>query len=182
MGDPTLEQKIEAVLFFKAAPVNLSVLEKMLTVTQIEIIDAITALTTRLSSGATRVLNTGDEVCLVVAPELTNTVEIIRKDDLKRDIGKAGAETLSIVLYRAPVTRGEIDRIRGVNSAYILRNLEVRGLVARNTNSKRVEYTITPALLQHLGVTSKQQLPQYETILNTLDTFEAAKAAEEGAL
>jgi segregation and condensation protein B len=135
----------------------------------------------RLESGATRVLESDTELSLVTAPEHDTLIEQVRRDELKRDIGKAGAETLAIVLYRGPVTRGEIDRIRGVNSAYILRNLMTRGLVEKGSNPKRTEYQVTLDLLAHLGITHKNQLPQYETILNQLDSFEQAiTATNEG--
>lgn len=181
MAGPPLEQKVEAILFFKAAPIKLVTLCKTLDISVDELQTACQTLNSRLQEGATRLLLTDTEISLVVAPELTTTIEEIRKDDLKRDIGKAGAETLAIVLYRGPIARGEIDRIRGVNSAYILRNLQVRGLIERGSNSKRIEYQITPALLQHLGITQKKELPQYEQILNTLDAFEASKEAEAAA-
>jgi segregation and condensation protein B len=122
-----------------------------------------------------RLLEAGTLVALVTAPELAETLETLRKEELKRDIGKAGAETLSIILYRGALSRVDIDYIRGVNSSFILRNLMMRGLVARTQNPKDTRtfvYDITPELLQLLGVTSRNQLPDYEMILTKLDQFE----------
>lgn len=179
--ETSLDQQLEAILFYKAQPVTKRELCKVLEVDETTLTSAAQALSERLNTGATRLLESDTELTLVTASEHDALIEQLRRDELKRDIGKAGAETLAIVLYRGPVTRGEIDRIRGVNSAYILRNLMTRGLVEKGSNPKRVEYQITSDLLAHLGITSKQQLPQYEDILNQLNVFEeVAETTENG--
>ena len=117
---------------------------------------------------------TEKEVQLVAAPELDELIESLRRDELNRDIGKAGAETLAIILYREPISRAEIDLIRGVNSTFILRNLMVRGLVSREVcpdESRSYRYSITPALLAHLGITKKTDLPDWEAAMMKLDTY-----------
>jgi len=100
-------------------------------------------------------------------------IESLRKQDLTGDIGKAGAETLAIILYREPVARVEIDRIRGVNSSFILRNLLMRGLITRESiTGHGYQFRISPSLLQHLGVTNKRELPQFSEFMNAVDTFD----------
>lgn len=170
--ETTLDQKLEAMLFYKAQPMAKKELLKLLDIDEAALQEAVEMLAQRLEAGATRLLVSDTELSIVTAPEHDNLIESLRRNELKRDIGKAGAETLAIVLYRGPVTRSEIDRIRGVNSAYILRNLMTRGLVEKGSNPKRTEYQITSDLLAHLGITNKRQLPQYETILNQLAVFE----------
>ena len=173
--EPSLDQKIEAILFYKSSPVKLTELVKLLSVTPEECVEALAVLSDRLLSGATRLVLTQTDATLVTAPDLTDLIEQLRKDEQKRDIGKAGAETLAIILYRGPISRGEIDRIRGVNSGYILRNLSVRGLIERGSNPKKVEYQITPLLLQHLGVTDRQSLPGFDVIMNQLEAYQRSK-------
>ena len=93
-----------------------------------------------------------------------------------RDLGKAGSETLAVVLYRGPVSRADIDYIRGVNCAFILRNLQVRGLVQRISNPKNARsflYEATPDLLKHLGVTEITSLPDYQAMRDELEKFES---------
>src|SRR6056297_3620039 len=172
MSEVSTDLQLEAILFFKAQPVAKRELLKLLELDEAALQTTVQTLGQRLQSGATRLLESDTELSIVTAPEHDTLIENLRRNELKRDIGKAGAETLAIVLYRGPVTRGEIDRIRGVNSAYILRNLMTRGLVEKGSNPKRTEYQITSDLLAHLGITHKNQLPQYEQILNQLDTFE----------
>lgn len=177
MNETSLLLKLEAVLFFKAEPVKKKELCTILEATEESLIDTIATLSTKLEKGATRLVQTDTEVVLSVAGEYSELIESIRRNDLKKDIGKAGAETLAIVLYRGPISRSELDRIRGVNSGYIMRNLTTRGLVERTENTKRVEYRITPALLQHLGVSQKDQLPDFTQTMAHLEQYEADQSA-----
>lgn len=174
---------IEGLLFYKSAPQKKQTILKLFEITEEELAGAIATLHTRLTTGATRLLETTDEIQLVTAPELAPIIETLRKNELKADIGKAGAETLAIILYQEPITRAEIDRIRGVNSSFILRNLMIRGLVARTHNKNRggFEFTISPALLAHLGVTHKGQLPDFAQVANALEQFGAEVVAEASA-
>ncbi len=180
----TLDQQIEGMLFYRSGPVKLTELQKTFEITAEDLKPALETLSKRLESGGTRLLQTDKEVQLVTAPELDQLIETLRKEELKRDIGKAGAETLAIILYREPVSRAEIDQVRGVNSAFILRNLLVRGLIARETNpkdSRSFNYRSTSELLQHLGITKKEDLPEYGNIMNQLDTYVSGLELEDTA-
>ena len=170
-----LSEMIEGVLFYKAAPMKIAALARFFEVSEEQILEALQGLKNRLEGAPVRVLVTDTDAGLVTAPELSETIEKLRKDEFKRDIGKAGAETLAIVLYRGPLTRAEIDSVRGVNSTFILRNLLIRGLVERRDNPKDQRtflYAGTPELLAHLGITKREELPGFGEIMNALDTFE----------
>ena len=170
-----LDQSIEAVLFYRAEPLKRAVLAKLLGVGEGEVSQALDALKERLQTTATRLILTDDEASLAVAPEFDELIEGIRKDELKRDIGRAGAETLAIVMYRGPVTRADIDRVRGVNSSYILRNLETRGLIERRAGKRQNEFVITSELLRHLGIREKTEMPDYAKVMNALEAFERSQ-------
>jgi len=177
-----LDAAIEAVLFYKTEPMERASLASFLSVPEEELAAGLNALRVRLVHGATRIIETGDTVQLVTAPEVAALIERLRADELSREIGKAGAETLAIVAYRGPLSRAEIDHIRGVNSAFILRNLQIRGLIERiahPTLPRSFQYAATPALYAHLGITKRDELPEFETIMREIDTFErtAAEAA-----
>lgn len=172
--------QIEAVLFYKTEPVAKAELCSFLGISMGEVADALASLRERLSYGATRLIDTGEQVQLASAPEVAETIEKLRKEELSREIGKAGAETLAIVLYRGPVSRSQIDFIRGVNSSFILRNLQIRGLVERvehKTHTHSFQYAATPALYAHLGITKKEALPEYAQVANELETFERESIA-----
>ena len=179
MTKMTRDQEIEAVLFYKAIPMKKAAIAKLLGVGEEELDLALKTLNERLQGGATTLVMTDDEVELAVAAEFDSLIENLRKDELKRDIGKAGAETLAIVLYRSPITRAEIDRIRGVNSSYILRALETRGLVERNTKSQRNEFIPTTSLMRHLGIHDKTGLADYANVMNALENFEKQQELED---
>mgnify|MGYP003393450223 CR=1 FL=1 len=171
----SLESRIEAVLFYKTEPVKKSALGELLSVSAEEIESAITSLQQSLESRGVRLTITDTHVQLVTAPEVSELIDAVRKDELSSDIGKAGAETLAIILYRGPLSRVEIDRIRGVNSAFILRNLLIRGLVERRahpTDSRSFIYAITPSLMNHLGIQNREAMPEFSEIMNSLDAFE----------
>jgi segregation and condensation protein B len=168
-----LDILIEGLLFYRSTPQKKSALEKMYDVSTEDFRGALDALKARLSTGATRLLETETDIELVTAPELAPYIEALRKGDIKSDIGKAGAETLAIILYRNPITRSEIDRIRGVNSSFILRNLLIRGLIERSQTKQGSGYTfgISASLLAHLGVTDARSLTDFARITDALETF-----------
>lgn len=166
-----LDVLVEGLLFYKATPQKISTMKKLFAVDDTQWNEAMERLRIRLAHGATRIIETEKELQLVSAPELGEFIESLRKSELKSDIGKAGAETLAIILYREPISRAEIDRIRGVNSSFILRNLLVKGLIERQASGNSYEFRITPALLQQLGITTKQSLPRFSEFMNALDNF-----------
>lgn len=169
----TLDVLIEGLLFYKAAPQSKEKLKKLFAVGDDEFNAAIRLLQARLQAGAVRLTETDTDIQLVTAPELSNFIETLRKSDLTGDIGKAGAETLAIILYREPISRSEIDRIRGVNSSFILRNLLMRGLISRESiTGNGYQFRVTTNLLNHLGITNKLDLPNFADFMNAIDAFD----------
>lgn len=164
---------IEGFLFYKSAPQKKQTIIKLFDISEEDFARALIILKERLLVGATRIVETETEIQLVTCPEMAPIIEAMRKNELKADIGKAGAETLAIILYRAPVSRVEIDRVRGVNSSFILRNLLIRGLIehVQDKNNGSSKFAVTPALLAHLGVTHKHELPDFARISDVLEQF-----------
>jgi segregation and condensation protein B len=111
---------------------------------------------------------------LGTAKELSSLIEQLTKEELTRDLGKAGLETLSIVLYQGPISRADIDYIRGVNSQFILRNLLIRGLVERVDNpadARSFLYQTTLQLLSHLGISKREDLPEFDKVREDIAAF-----------
>lgn len=178
----SLDSQIEAVLFYKTEPYKKNALASFFEVSDEVLLAALDTLAARLGNGATRLVTTDTEVQLVIAPEHSTLIDHLKKEELSSDIGKAGAETLAIILYRGPLSRAEVDRIRGVNSTFIIRNLLMRGLVERRdhpTDSRSFTYAVTPSLLIHLGITRREELPDFETIMNAIDSFEKEDKVQE---
>lgn len=166
-----LEQLIEAILFWKAEPVSIKKLAEACGRSEGEVEETLESLEKSVEARGIRLIRKNDEVLLGTAPEASELIEKLTKEELSRDLGKAGLETLSIVLYKGPITRAEIDYIRGVNSSFILRNLQIRDLVekiADPSDARRFLYRPTFNLLQHLGVTKAEDLPEYGTLVDEL--------------
>lgn len=179
----SLEKKLEAVLFYKGEPESKVKLAKLLNVPIEELEEAVVKLSILLEGRGIRLLKVDDQIELVTAPEMSDVINSVRKEELVRDLGKAGSETLAIILYRGPVTRADVDYIRGVNSGFILRNLQVRGLVTRSQdpkNSRSYLYQTTPELLKYLGVTEITELPNYVEMREELNKFESER--QKGAV
>lgn len=178
--------RIEGILFFKAEPVTIGVLARIAEITEADTEEALKKLEENLRGHGIVLVREGGTVGLMTAPGLSETLEKIKREELKRDIGKAGAETLSIVAYNDSVTRAEIDHIRGVNSTFILRNLLIRGLVERIQNphdQRSFAYRPTLELYAHLGITKKEELPNYHEMkealrVHTMRTHEESTGAE----
>lgn len=170
----SLDCLIEGLLFYTGTAQKKQSIRALLAVSEAEFSDAISLLSKRLGETAVRLLETKDTIQLVTAPELSDVISTFAHQEHRAGIGKAGAETLAIILYREPITRAEIDTIRGVNSGAMLRNLLQRGLVERAVVKNTHEYRVTADLLKHLGVTSREQLPNFEAhsaaIMGALET------------
>lgn len=166
-----LENQIEAVLFFKNEPVTKKELAKIFGIKLPEVEKALRSLEESLVGRGVVLVSNNDEVVLGTHPELASLIESVQKEEYSRSLGKAGLETLAIVLYKGPVSRKEIDYIRGVNSGYILRTLLVRGLIERVEleGARGPAYQATLKLLEHLGLRNIKDLPEFESVTSSLE-------------
>jgi segregation and condensation protein B len=162
-----LEQKIEALLFYKNEPMEIKKISKILGVGESEIKESLKNLEITLKGRGICIITTTNEVSLATSPETRDFIEQIAKDEMRAEIGKAGLETLAIILYNGPVSRREIDYIRGVNSTFILRNLSMRGLVEKEADKEdqRIfKYRASLPLLAHLGIKRIEELPDFAEV------------------
>lgn len=166
-----LHAQLEAILFFRAEPLSLDELTTLTKSSKETLQEALQQLGTLLHTRGIRLIETAETYTLGTAPEASTLIATLTKEELSRDIGKAGLETLAIILYKGSATRRDIDFIRGVNSAFILRNLLMRGLVERvedTTDKRQFRYQPTVDLLSHLGVSTVAELPEFESIVAEL--------------
>ncbi|MEK7646546.1 MAG: SMC-Scp complex subunit ScpB [Patescibacteria group bacterium] len=174
-----LPQQIEAILFWKAEPVTIKKLSALLSTDEPSIRKGIETLVSSLQNRGITLVQTDTEVTLGTAKEFSSLIEQLTKEELVRDLGKAGLETLSIILYQGPISRADIDYIRGVNSQFIIRNLLVRGLVERienPTDARSYMYRSSIELLSHLGLSSIAELPEYDTVRKDIEAFKQSTA------
>lgn len=177
-----LDAQIEAILFWKGESVSKKKLATILDKTEEEITQALTVLESKLEGRGVQLVYKEDEVMLGTRSDLSGLIEKLTKEELVRDLGKAGLETLSIILYRGPIARRDIDYIRGVNSNFILRNLLVRGLIEKITNPEDQRgylYKATFELLSYLGLSKISDLPEYEGVKKNIETHQTENTEEE---
>lgn len=184
MNDHTPEKTaayIEALLFALGRPVSKQEIAKKLDISEEEIREALLICTSRATGGIT-LIDDGTTLELRTGAGAAELVEQIQKEEYARDIGKAGLEALAAILYRGPLTRAEVDFIRGVNSTQTLRTLTMRGLVRKVPNPKDERsflYEPTTELYAELGIHSKTELPDYAATRAKLQQLEAAYRAKE---
>jgi len=167
---PSLKSKIESMLLVTNYPLTE---KKLLELTQEKdkkkISEAVTELYNdykqRSDSGIVLV-KTDDSVQLVTAPDNAGVVAKFIKDETTGELSRASLETLTIIAYRSPITRAELETIRGVNCSVILRNLSIRGLVESVMDKKKMAttYFITIEFMKFLGITDPKELPDYEKL------------------
>jgi segregation and condensation protein B len=162
-----LSAKIEAVLFAYGEPISIERLSKILKIDLTELEAALKDLETELSRqerGIVLIKNNG-KIQLATKPELTSLLEDIIKQEFTEDLTQTALETLSIIAYAGPISRADIEYIRGVNSSFTIRNLLLRGLIERMTDPKRANayiYTASFDLIKRLGILKVEDLPDYE--------------------
>ncbi len=170
----TIEKQIESILFWKAEPVKISDLAKILEISEAQVNEAAQSLNTSLENRGIQLLNDNNELSLITAAENGPLIEKLLKEELNKELSKAALETLSIILYKEPMKRSEIDYIRGVNSQFIIRNLMIRGLVDKeqNPNDERgFFYKASADLLNFMGIKSVTEMPEYEKVRTDIDNF-----------
>ena len=101
---------------------------------------------------------------MATASDSREVIDGFLKEEFHGDLSPASLETLSIVAYRSPIAREEIEQIRGVNCAIILRNLSVKGLVETENISNKIYYSLTVEMMKYLGFTKLNELPNYEEL------------------
>lgn len=172
-----IEQLLEAILFYKSEPVEIKWLAKVTGKNREQITEALGKLRDSLGGRGVVLIEAGEEVSLGTHPDASTIIETMRKDELEGDLGKAGLETLSVILYKGPITKSGIEYVRGVNSQFTIRHLLVRGLIEKVDNpndSRSFLYQPTIKLLSYLGLSNVSMLPEYETIKSKLNEIENA--------
>lgn len=181
MSDQDLVRTIEALLFALSRPLSREELERMLDVSGVELESVLALLKNNLADRGIVLVDDSRVVELRTASDTAEVVEQVRREEFSRDIGRAGLEALTTILYRGPLSRSEIDFIRGVNSSQTLRTLLTRGLVRRLPNpqdERSFLYEPTTELYAELGLSSRVELPEYATVRKKLEDLEASYKAQ----
>lgn len=161
----TLAACCEALLFIAAAPLSVEELAKATEATTEEIGAALGELARDLQAGGRglRLQLHDGRYALTSAPPAARAVARLLGLSRTERLSAAALETLAIVAYRGPVTRGEIEAIRGVDSSGVAQTLVARELIEavgrRTTVGQPIEYAVTAGFLRHFGLASLDELP-----------------------
>ncbi|MBI2475318.1 SMC-Scp complex subunit ScpB [Candidatus Uhrbacteria bacterium] len=157
--------KLEAILFAIAKPIAITQLAKQLNVSLEIIREAIDEIKNRFNKPefGIHLIELDDKIQFVSNPDVGEYVSAFLKKEASGPLTRPSLETLAVIAYRGPVTKPEIEQIRGVNCAIILRNLLIRGLVEEKEDTIRLQnvYTVSADFLRELGLHSLNELPKY---------------------
>ncbi len=177
-AEPALAAQVEAILFVADEPVAVTDLARALAAERRAVDAALDELAVACGERGVRLQRANGQVQLVTAPEMAEAVARFLGLESNARLSRAALEVLSIVAYRQPVTRPELDEVRGVCSDAALGTLVTRGLVEplgrRETVGHPVEYGTTFRFLEYFGLTRLDDLP----VLDARST--AASAAVAG--
>ena len=167
MEHNNLISKLEALLFIYGEPLEVKKIAKILGLKDLEIKESLVLLEEELKKEerGLMLVQDKDKIQLATKPEFSKLLEDITKQEFTEALTPAALETLSIVAYAGPITRADLEYIRGVNSSFTLRALLMRGLVERAVDPKRANaylYSASFDLLRHLGLSKNEELPEYQ--------------------
>lgn len=159
----SLEARIEALLFVAPGLVAVSQLAAALEAPPKQVEQALAAVEEGLAGRGIRLQRYRGELRLVSAPEAAALVERFLDLEATTRLSAAALECLSIVAYQQPVTRPQIDAVRGVNSDSSIRSLLTHGLVEETGRAegpgRPILYATTPEFLQQFGLSKIEDLP-----------------------
>ncbi len=176
-----LRSVVESLLFVAGRPLELAELRRLLLVEEARLREAVQALAADCEQGkrGIRVQRLGTTVQFVSAPENARFVAALLGLPTQVKLTTAALETLAVVAYRQPITRSQIEFIRGVNSDRALSSLMQHALVIEvgraGTVGRPALFGTTPEFLQQFGLTSLEALPQPE--VPEADAAEALRLA-----
>jgi segregation and condensation protein B len=158
-----LSVKLEAILFVAAEPVANAQLATALDVSVSVVERALNELDASLLDRGLRLQRHAGRVQLTTAPEFAELIEHFLGLEATSHLSRAALETLSIIAYQQPVTRPQIDSIRGVNSDSMIKSLLNKGLVLEMGRTdgpgRPILYATSPEFLQHFGLNSILEMP-----------------------
>lgn len=162
------KSKIESILFVASKPLPTKKIAAVLKIDAKEVAEVLENLQQKYNhadSGIT-ILQNGNEWQMVASADNKEASENFLKSEVSGELTRPQLETLTVVSYCGPITKPELEQIRGVNCGLILRNLMLRGLIKENEDGDSLlpVYEITMDYLRHLGLNSLQELPNYSEL------------------
>ena len=160
----SLASQIEAILFVADRPVSVGELARLLVVSNDAVEDGLAWLEQSYADRGLSLQRRGEELQLVSHPLTAPIVQRFLGLEMSAKLSPATLETLAVIAYRQPVTKAQIEQIRGVNPDYAVSNLVTRGLIEevgrQNTVGRPILYGTTFEFLRAFGLRSLADLPE----------------------
>lgn len=164
-----LQNKLESILFVAGKPLTTKQLANLVEEEQEAVFNALESLKeTRKESGVILMESNGTwqmGTNSKNSPDVKNFLNL----ELREKLTDATLETLAIIAYRQPISRSEIEAIRGVNCQYSIRHLLIRGMIQKiPKESRQILYETTIEFLQQMGLSSLKDLPDFEKLVEKI--------------
>lgn len=176
------KSKIESLLFISAKPMTVKQLSDIVKKDSQEIKQAGEELVEEYKQNkrGIQIIKNGSKLQMVSSPENAKVVQEFIKDETTGELTRPSLETLTIIAYRGPISKIDLDRIRGVNCSLIIRNLLLRGLIESKVDKVKKEtyFNVTFDFIRYLGINSIDELPDYEK-LSKDDTIDRVLEGEK---
>lgn len=177
-----LKSKVESILFVSGSPIDVSKLAKLLEVKKDDIESSIEELQLdyKNNNRGIQIAQVGDRYQVVTSADNSKEVGSFLKQEVIGELTRPQLETLTIIAYRGPIVKPELEQIRGVNCTIILRNLMIRGLIEEGEIRDGMDtYLVTHEFLKFLGITDIKNLPDYEKLNANKNLNELLNSSEE---
>lgn len=168
MKEKNMEKRalIEAILFMYGKEVSFERITDFVYISEQEVRECLVVLQSEYASRKTglHILITDHAAQMVTHPDVSAVIEQMTRKEIEGPLTPVAMEVLSIIAYRGPINKADIEAIRGVNCSFTIRNLVRRGLIERvqdDTGKRSHLYHITIDLLRILGIDSVGDLPEF---------------------
>ncbi|MDY2657433.1 MAG: SMC-Scp complex subunit ScpB [Candidatus Limiplasma sp.] len=158
-----IPQILEAILFVAGEPVAVADLAQALEVGEMEIMHAVETLERECERRGVTVHRYGDHLRMETRPEYAAYVERLLQPVQRQTLSQTAMETLAVIAYRQPVTKGEVEQVRGVKCDYSVQSLLHKGLIReagrKEALGRPILYATTDRFLEHFGISDIRELP-----------------------
>jgi len=158
-----LKSLIESLLFIANRPLSKKELARRTEQKINKVEKVLKELVEESKERGIKILENGQEWQMVTDPANSSVIQKFLKQEVNQELTPASLETLSIIAYRGPIKRDELEQIRGVNCSVILRNLLIKGLILEE-NKDNETYNVSLDFIRHLGITDLNELPDYQKL------------------
>lgn len=179
----SLQSQIESILFVAIKPMPIKELADLLKVKTKEAEEALETLGVEYKNNGRglSLIKNNNQYQLTTAPENAALIQEFLKDETSGELSQPSLEALTVIAYRGPIGKLELEKIRGVNCSLIIRNLLLRGLIEEKHNKVKDEnyYTVTHDFIRFLGLSDISELPEYTKLRAAEESIASEIALEE---